>query len=68
MTAEARWKAMLVDYRFDRADGRSLSNEQRHEMDDSLFELIGAWAQERGLSVEGGADFERFQTTGSSDG
>ncbi|OLV20149.1 hypothetical protein BOO71_0000475 [Deinococcus marmoris] len=29
-------------------------------MDDSMFELIGGWAQQRGLAVEGQALFERM--------
>lgn len=55
-----KWSAMLAEYRFTRKDGHPLTATQQREMDDSMFELIGTWAQERRLSVEGQALFERL--------
>ncbi|WP_075830106.1 hypothetical protein [Deinococcus marmoris] len=55
-----QWKAMLAEYRFTRTDGHPLTARQQREMDDSMFELIGGWAQQRGLAVEGQALFERM--------
>lgn len=56
-----QWSAMLAEYRFTRKDRHPLTARQQREMDDSMFELIGAWAQERGLAVEGQALFERLE-------
>lgn len=61
MSSKTGYAAMFVTYRFTNSNGQRLSDQQRREMDDSMFELIGTWAQERGLSVEGGADFERLE-------
>lgn len=61
-----QWEAMLAEYRFTRSDGQPIKAQQKRELDDSLFELIGEWAQAHALAVEGGALFE-YQAKGSKD-
>lgn len=53
-----QWEAMLAEYRFTRSDGKPIGAQQKRELDDSLFELIGEWAQKHSLAVEGGTLFE----------
>ncbi|MVN86880.1 hypothetical protein GO986_08895 [Deinococcus sp. HMF7620] len=53
-----QWTAMEVAYRFTRQDGALITPEQHQELNDSMFTLIGTWAAERALNVEGEALFE----------
>lgn len=51
--------AMLAKYRFTRQDGGRIPPEQRTQLDEALFEVIGDFARAYHLNVEGLAMFDR---------
>lgn len=52
------YQAILANYRFTRADGEPMSEEEIQSLDSKLFELIGEFATDNELGVEGGSALE----------
>ena len=53
-----KYAAIVAGYRFTLPNGQPMEQHQTEKFGDRLFDLIGDFAAENGLLVEGAADFE----------
>lgn len=53
-----KYQAILAEYRFTRADDREMSEDEIQALDSKLFDLIGQFASDNNLGVEGGSALE----------
>lgn len=53
-----KYQAILANYRFTRTDDKPMSEDEIQALDSKLFELIGEFATDNELGVEGGSALE----------
>lgn len=56
-----KYQAILAQYRFTRNDDRPMPEDETQRLDAKLFDLIGKFAADNNLGVEGGSFLEHAE-------